>query len=274
MVKTIIQVADIHMRNASRHDEYQEQLQKFIDKCQEIASKYEPGEVRILICGDLVHQKNTISNELITLVSNFIRQLSAIATVVIYSGNHDLIVNNASRMDTLTALFQTAQFDNAYYLDQELDYQSGYVVDENITWALFSIHNGYAKPNLIPAKSEYPNNWTVGLFHGALVGSTLNNGKLMQDGFDGSRFEDCDVVMAGDIHKRQVIEAGDVNIVYPGSLIQQTFGETVTLHGFAVWDVEKQTHEFVDLPNDYSMYDFEINSDTDIDEDKEILKNY
>ena len=47
---------------------------------------------------------------------------------------------------------------------------------------------------------------------------------------------------AGDIHKRQEIKRGDVKIVYPGSLIQQTFGETVTQHGFAVWDLEKKTH--------------------------------
>jgi DNA repair exonuclease SbcCD nuclease subunit len=87
-------------------------------------------------------------------------------------------------------------------------------------------------------------------------------------------FDGCDVVMAGDIHKRQVIETAGIEVVYPGSLIQQTYGETVTVHGFAVWDVEKRTREFVDLPSSYGFYDFEINDPSDIDADKEYLRNY
>jgi DNA repair exonuclease SbcCD nuclease subunit len=79
--------------------------------------------------------------------------------------------------------------------------------------------------------------------------------------------------MAGDIHKRQVIRRGNTEIVYPGSMIQQTFGETVSQHGFAVWDIENKTYEFIDLETNYGLYDFEITRPEDIDEDKEILKN-
>ena len=82
MIKLVIQVADIHIRNAVRHDEYSEQLGKFVAKCEELAKPYSPDEVRILICGDLVHQKNTISNELFTFASSFIRKLEPIGKVL------------------------------------------------------------------------------------------------------------------------------------------------------------------------------------------------
>jgi DNA repair exonuclease SbcCD nuclease subunit len=275
MVKLIIHTSDIHIRNASRFEEYAEQLTKFVNKCQELASPYEKDEVRIVICGDLVHQKNTITNELITFSSVFIRQLENIAKVIVISGNHDLVLSNTSKKDTLTAIFETAAFENAFFLDYELEYNSGYIVDDNITWALYSIYNDFKKPNIEDAKEKYPDNNIIGLYHGMILGAKLDNGDIVDnEGTDGDVFNGCDFVIAGDIHKRQVLKRGDVDIVYSGSLIQQTFGETVTQHGFVVWDLEKKTHEFIDLESNYGLYNFEIKKIEDIDNDEEILINY
>lgn len=278
MVKCVIQVADIHVRNMMRHEEYVEQFENFIESCRDVIKKgkYEKDEVRILICGDLVHQKNTISNELITLISVFIRKLEDVAKVLVYTGNHDLVVNNLGRMDTLTAVFDTAGFDNAVLLDQLTDYESGTMVDDNIIWALYSIHDDYRRPDIESAKEEAPDNIVVGLFHGPVIGSQVNNGTIMESGIDGDVFEGCDVVMAGDIHKRQILKKKGVQIVYPGSLIQQNFGETVTQHGYAVWDLTKKVikPKFIDLDTTYGLYDFSIESVEDVDNDDEKLLNY
>lgn len=278
MVKCVIQVADIHVRNMMRHEEYVEQFENFIESCRDVIKKgkYEKDEVRILICGDLVHQKNTISNELITLISVFIRKLEDVAKVLVYTGNHDLVVNNLGRMDTLTAVFDTAGFDNAVLLDQLTDYESGTIVDDNIIWALYSIHDDYRRPDIESAKEEAPDNIVVGLFHGPVVGSQVNNGTVMESGIDGDVFEGCDIVMAGDIHKRQILKNKGVQIVYPGSLIQQNFGETVTQHGYAVWDLTKKIlkPKFIDLDTTYGLYDFSIESVEDVDNDDEKLMNY
>lgn len=274
MIKLIIHTADIHIRNVQRHKEYAEQLTKFINKCKELASPYKKDEVRILIAGDLVHQKNTISNELFVFTSTFIRELEEIARVIIISGNHDLLVNNTSRKDTMTALFETANFQNSIFVDAFLGYESGTLIDDNITWALYSIYSSYREPEINEVKEEKPNNLVVGLYHGSIVGATLNNGNVIEDGTDGDKFKGCDVVMAGDIHKRQEIKRGNTTIVYPGSLIQQTYGETVTQHGFCVWYIEENKHEFVDLDSNYGLYDFQIRNIDDIDEDKETLLNY
>lgn len=274
MIKVIIHASDIHIRKATRYEEYSELLSQFIEQCSNIASNYERDEVRIVLSGDLFHSKNEISNTLIAFTSTFLRQLEQIANVLVISGNHDLIVGNTSKKDSMTALFETAQFTNCTFLDMALGFDSGIIEDDNVAWALYSIYTGFRAPDVAQYKITNPDKTILGLFHGSVIGSTLNNGMIMESGVDKQLFEGCDYILAGDIHKRQEIKCGDALLVYPGSIIQQTFGETLTQHGFCVWDLEKNTHEYVDLESDYGLYDFTIEKPEDIDEDKELLKNY
>lgn len=273
-IKKIIHCSDIHIKNFLRHDEYAEQLMKFIEKCKEITRNYEKDEIRIVIAGDLIDQKNNITPELITFVSTFIRELEEIAKVIVIAGNHDLIVNNFSRKDAISSIFETANFDNTYLLDMELNYQSDYVIDENITWCLYSIFDEFNKPNIDEAKLNMPDNKLIGLYHGMVIGSKLYNGNIVDSGVQGHLFDGCHCVMAGDIHKHQELTRGDVKIVYPSSLIQQNYGETITQHGFVLWDIETMTNEFIELKSDYGMYKFELDNINDIDENKERLVNY
>lgn len=274
MIKKIIQLADIHIRPYKRLEEYAEYLELLKEAISKETEGIDKSEVRVVICGDLADSKLVISNELILFLSAWIRELENFGEVIAISGNHDLLVNNKSRVDTLTALFKTAAFSNSIHLDSYLGYESGVIAEDNITWALFSIFSDYRRPNIQQAKADFPNNTIVGLYHGTIVGASLNNGTVMGEGTDGDDFAGCDFVLAGDIHKRQVLKRGDVTIVYPGSLIQQTFGETVTQHGFASWDVETKSYKFIDLPIKYGLFDFRIKSPEDIDEDKELLLNF
>ena len=274
MVRLVIHIADVHIRPFIRLEEYTSKLNELNEKISEETKGYTPEEVRIVISGDISHNKNTISNELVAFISTWIRQLEQFGAVIVISGNHDLMVGNMSRMDTLTSIFTASKFENSLHLDSYLGYDSGIVQDDNVTWALYSIFNNFRRPNIEQAKKDFPDNTVIGLYHGTIIGATLNNGTLIDSGISGDIFDGCDFVAAGDIHKRQELKRGDVKIVYPGSLIQQTFGETVTQHGFVVWNLEDKTHKFVDLSNDYALYDFEIKSIEDIDNDKEILVNY
>jgi DNA repair exonuclease SbcCD nuclease subunit len=274
MVKLVITCGDIHIRNFVRQEEFGEQLTKFIEKCIELSEPYEKDEVRIVIVGDILHQKNNISPELITLVSAFIRQLEEIAKVILIAGNHDLLENNQSRKDAISSIFDTAQFQNSFLLDKELDYRSGCVEDDNIVWAVYSIYDDYMKPDIATAKLNHPQSKIIGLYHGMIVGAALDNGQIVDNGVDGDIFGGCDCVMCGHIHKRQELKRGGVPIVYCGSLIQQTYGETTTQHGFSVWNIETMKHKFVDLETEYGLYDVEINDIADIDNDKEIIRNY
>lgn len=274
MIKKIIQLADIHIRPYKRLEEYAEYLELLKGAITKEVEGYDRSEIRVVVCGDLADSKLVISNELILFLSTWIRELEKFGEVIAISGNHDLLVNNKSRVDTLTALFKTAAFENSIHLDSYLGYESGVIAEDNVTWALFSIFSDYRRPNIEQARQDFPSNTVIGLYHGTIVGASLDNGNVMSDGTNGDDFYGCDFVLAGDIHKRQVLKRGDVIIVYPGSLIQQTFGETVTQHGFASWNVETKEYKFIDLPIKYGLFDFSIKMPEDIDEDKELLLNY
>lgn len=275
MVKKIYQIADIHIPTYQKLNMYSEQLDNYINYVTQNMEEenLSSDEVRIVLCGDLVHSKNLVTNELNVLASTFIRQLSQLAKVICIAGNHDLIESNTSRVDTLSGIFKTAQFDNAVFLDMELDYESGIVYDDNITWALYSFFDDFKSPDLSIAREAYPKNKIIGLFHGMIVGSKLYNGFVTDNGTDATLFDGCDAVMAGHIHKRQVIRGNGCDIVYAGSPIQQNYGESITQHGYVVWDVETLRHEFVDLPSEYGYYDISINGIDDLKEDKEKLLN-
>ena len=274
-VKRIYQIADVHIPTYQRLEMYNEQINNLLQSIKEdvLECKLQPEEIRIVICGDLVNSKNNVTNELNVFTSLFIRNLSQIAKVICIAGNHDLVESNSSRIDTITAIFESAQFDNAIFLDAELGYESGIVFDENITWALYSFYQDYQRPDIESARQNRPENKVFGLYHGQIIGTKLYNGSINDDGQNAEIFSGCDYVLAGHIHKRQVIKKGDCEIVYAGSVIQKNFSESITQHGYVIWDLEKDEYEYKDIPSDYGFYDFTITSLEDINEDKEKLNN-
>jgi DNA repair exonuclease SbcCD nuclease subunit len=89
-----------------------------------------------------------------------------------------------------------------------------------------------------------------------------------------SLFDGTDFVLAGHIHKQQVIPGNGMSIVYCSSLKQKNFGETVSGHGFVLYDVETGGFEFVETPNKMTgFYKFSIKDLDDVDNNAEILLN-
>jgi len=276
MVTKIIACADIHIKNLEGIMDLRQILEKFIEDCKNIVKKEEsPENVRIVVCGDLVESKISISNECTLALGWFLRELNKICKTIVVGGNHDAILSNLQRVDSLTPMFQIGDFDNVIYIDSELGYESGCLVDDNITWCLYSMFSEYNRPEDIEEiKTKNPNNKMVGLVHGDINGSVNFAGRATDNGLDPGMFEDLDFVIAGHIHKRQEIKKNGVKIVYCSSIKQKNFGETVTGHGYVLWNVEDNTYKFKDIKNTQSaLYKFEINDIKDIEEDKEKLLN-
>jgi hypothetical protein len=59
--------------------------------------------------------------------------------------------------------------------------------------------------NITPDIDPNSSNVKIGLFHGPIVGLTTDVGYKFEEGFDTHRFMGCDIVLCGDIHKRQTI---------------------------------------------------------------------
>jgi DNA repair exonuclease SbcCD nuclease subunit len=269
MIKKVVHLADIHIRTFRLHDEYKDVFKTFLKDLRELLSEYQRDEIRIVIAGDLVHQKIVISNEQLILGTWFIRKLEEIAPVIIIAGNHDLLENNKDRMDSITPMVQ-------FLGDKEINYfkESKCYMDNNIVWCVYSIFEENQRPNIEGARVEFGDDKTyIGLFHAPIINAKTDIGYEIDHGAELDVFEGCDIVMLGDIHKRQFFNHKGVQIAYPSSLIQQNFGENVTKHGFLLWDMETKTFTEHDVENKHPFYQFKIKSLEDLETGEEKITN-
>lgn len=274
MVKYIISISDVHVRNFKRMEETEEFLSNFVDYCKNFVETHSAEETRIVIAGDLFDQKITVSNESTIYVSWLLRRLNEITKTYVICGNHDYLMNNASRMCSLTPIFTMSEYENCKYLDQELGYISGIYEDENIAFCLFSTFEDFNRPEIEIYRQQHPEQTLVGLIHADINGASTDVGRVTDKGLNPVHFDGLDFVIAGHIHKRQEIKKNGVKIVYCGSLIQQNMGENLSGHGGVIWNVEERIWEPFDLDRgEYGYYKFVITDIEDIENDNEKLLN-
>lgn len=276
MIKKVIHIADLHIPNDVKNRPFDEMLGqlvfKILTETKDCTSK---DEVRIVIVGDLFHQKIRVSNEAQSSFHKLLNFLNDIGKTIIVAGNHDLLENNPDRIDSITPTFEVhGIYKNVTFADRVLNYKSGYIVDDNIVWVLFSIFDKFAKPNMGEIAEKYPDKTVVGLYHGDVAGAVTDVGRMTECGIDTRNFEECDCVMAGHIHKFQELKKHGVRIVYPGSVFQQNMSENITGHGFVVWDIETMKYKHCEVDNKYRILKYEITSYDDVKNDEEILINH
>jgi len=264
MIKKIIHSADIHIRRNKYHETYETQFKKFIEEVKERTKDHAYEEIRVVIAGDIVHEKINISNEQLLITSKFLNELSKIGKVVLIPGNHDFLENNHERVDSITPVVDMLQNDNiVYYKD------SGVYEDDNIKWVVYSLYQHNQRPEF-----EKEDGFYVGLFHGPIQGLSTDTGYEFEDAYSPLNFAGLDLLLCGDIHKRQVFELPDGGrAIMVGSLIQQNFGETIKHHGYGIYDVENDEYEFHDIENEQPFLHFSISDIKDIDNEKELLLN-
>lgn len=282
MVTKIIACSDIHVPSLKGIDELKEHLKKFIKKCAKtVKDEGGPENVRIIVCGDIFHSKLAITNESIICVDWFFRELDKLCKTYIVIGNHDMLMNNKDRVDSISPLFEIGDYKQVVYLDKELGYKSGIFHDDNINWCLYSSFSDFNTPDIEPHKAankNVENEIYVGLIHGDVNGAITVTNYVTDHGIDPAVFDGCDFVIAGHIHKRQEIKKNGVRIVYCSSIKQRDFGESVSGHGYVLWDVEDKddiTYKYVDIKDgDGGFFKFTIKSIDDIENDNEELINY
>lgn len=274
MVKKIIHIADIHIPNEQKHKPFEQLIKRLVADIVKEIQDDDKSEIRIVISGDIFHHKIKVTNEAQSMFHELLNLLNIVGKTIIIAGNHDMLENNTDRKDSISPTFEIRNvYPNIIFADKELDYKSGYIVDDNITWVLYSMFDKFAKPYIEQVKKDYPNNKIIGLYHGDVVGAVTDTGHMSADGIDTNLFKECDCVMAGHIHKYQTIKKNGVPIVYAGSAFQHNAGENVSGHGFVVWNIETLKYKLHEVYNPYSIYRFEVNDYADIDNDAEILLN-
>ena len=284
MVTKIIACSDIHIPSLKGIDELKETLTVFIEKCKKIVKDEDgPENVRIVVAGDIFHNKLAITNESILCAHWFFSELDKICKTFIVIGNHDFLMNNTGRVDSLSPLFEIGSYKQVYFLDKELGLQSGIYKDDNIAWCLYSSFTGFNTPDINVHKeaekgTDNPAEIYVGVIHGDVNGAITTTNRVTENGLDPGIFDGCDFVIAGHIHKRQEIKKNGVRIVYCSSIRQRYMGESINGHGFVLWDIEDPEdieYKYIDIPNpDGGFYKFVVNDISDIQNDKEELLNY
>ncbi len=198
MVRVVAHLADIHIRTFRQHDEYKEVFITLMAQLIDLVKDFKREEVRIVIAGDLVHQKIIISNEQLMLGTWFLMKLEEIAPVIIIAGNHDLLENNKDRMDSITPMVQFLPNANINYFKESKCY-----LDDNIVWCVYSIFEENKKPDIEGARIEFGSDKTyIGLFHGPIINAKTDINYSIDHGAELEIFEGCDMVMLGDIHRR------------------------------------------------------------------------
>jgi len=247
VIKTIAHLADIHIRKLHRFVEYRQVFKKLYKQLRVVKPDL------IYIGGDVVHGKLDTSPEEVRMVANFFLSLCKIATTIVIPGNHDCNLNNKSREDTLSPIIDLVK-----KIDPHLHYwkKSGTYTLDDVDFGVMSIYDrdkgGNQLTNNLPDPKTLRAHKTVALFHGGVDKHEYDNNFVVRDEHVKlDTFDGYDVVLLGDIHKRQFLN-DDKTIGYPGSLIQQNFGERPS-HGFLLWDLETKKAEYHPVKNDYGF---------------------
>ena len=249
-LKKIYHIADVHIRNVKRHNEYRQVFEKMFEEIRKRGTE----DSIIYLAGDIAHAKLELSPELVREISWLFTECSKLCETILITGNHDCNMNNSDRLDVLTPIVEALNLPNFTYLRDTQVYAIG-----GVDFAVFSIFDN--KDNW-PKAETLSGNKKIALFHGPVDNSQTDIGYVVSSRhFTTDMFDGYDLALLGDIHKRQtMISPAGCKVVYAGSLIQQNFGETLDKHGFLVWDLNSMKYEEVDIQNDYGYYTMDVDN--------------
>jgi len=251
-VDHILHIADVHLRNWKRHKEFKEIFNKLFAAVDSL-----PPNSIVTVGGDIVHAKTDMSPELIAMVTYLFNGLADRRPTIVITGNHDANLNNPHRLDALTPIVESNNHPNLFYLRNSGFYEIG-----DIGISLFSLldePDKYITYDQIKQPEKYRK--LVALYHGTIANSSVDSGLVLERGLSWDLFAGFDVAPLGDIHKRQVLNENEPAIFYPGSLVQQNFGEVYEGHGYALINLTPDKGvacTFHDIPNEYGYYTLEI----------------
>ena len=207
-----IHISDIHFRGLSRHDEYRESFSAFFEKAKEL----QPDA--IFVGGDIVHSKTQgISPELIDILNWWFTSLAEVAPTHIILGNHDGLMLNKDRQDAISPVISALDNPRLFLYKESGTYPIGI---PGYNWCVFSCFDMEGWDDVKPIPGEI----NIATFHGGVEGSHTDINWKVEGEVNVEFFKDYEFTFLGDIHKLQYLDA-EKRIAYPGSTIQQNYGE-------------------------------------------------
>jgi len=153
---------------------------------------------------------------------------------------------NEDRLDAITPIVKTLNNPRVLLMKGTGVYPTGV---DGYNWCTFCCFDVKSWPNLTPPNEGV----NLALYHGPVNGSlTDQDWEINGDSIKADFFKDYDFALLGDIHKRQFLTD---TIAYPGSPIQQNYGEDVE-KGFLFWDIKDKKDfsvKFIPLHNPHAF---------------------
>jgi len=240
----------------SRHAEYQ----LVFEKLYEFLKKDNPEKNPIVITGDILHNKVDLTPECCLVTYEFLASLGQIAPTFLIAGNHDALLNNRHRMDSLQSILYDRNPPNVYYLAKTQVYPF-----QNVVFVVNSLldEDDWLIPGSV--RNDHPDKIIVALYHGQ-VGNWVNGKGFKSETYDKEckAFDGAGLVLLGDIHKHQYMDKKKT-MGYAGSLISQNFSETDDDHGVLIWDLVHQTSTLHKIWNDYAYKECRVISDMEVE---------
>ena len=200
----VAHLADTQIRNYERHDEFR----KSYEALYESLRKENPD--LIIFAGDLAHNKTRISPELVQLCSEYLRNLSKIAKLIVIPGNHDGIVNSTTRLDALTPIVNALNNPRIFYYKNSGVYPWNHQID-------IVVFSCFVNESCWPTEKDIDREKiNIGIYHGFVQGAFLQNGMVVSPHeckhSANSFLKLVDYLFLGDIHQCQSV--GDVEYNY------------------------------------------------------------
>lgn len=253
----IAHISDIHWRGLQRHEEYVDAFNQLFDQLKTIKPDI------ILCTGDIWHTKTQgITPEAIDKMTWMFKGLAEIAPLHIMLGNHDGNLANDARQDAISPIIEAIKSPRIflykksgnYVLNEQIpvmhfcggsEYEESFATRPFANFCVFSCFDkeGWSK---VKPTSNLVN---IALYHGSITGCQTDSEWTMPHGEEALGFFDgYDFAMLGDIHKMQFLaERGHDGLTrdlkpwigYPGSMIQQNYGEDEE-KGFLIWNIRSK----------------------------------
>lgn len=243
----IIHLSDVHIHNLRDHELYKSIFKKLYKQIIELKPDL------IINTGDTLNNKVSLSPESYELAGSFLSKLSNICPTYTILGNHDCIISNLQRLDAITPIKKLINNQNFHFLKD-----SGiYKINEEFNFCLHSVFDKEFKDLAIDESKI-----NIGLYHG-IVRSENTQEKYQLIGIPLELFSKYDYTFLGDVHTTNFLVDKEGKVRYPGSLIQQNFGESEK-KGFLLWDIKNKenfTCEFVEVKNDKPYITIRVNKD-------------
>ena len=221
-----VHIADIHFRGLTRHDEYRESFEDFFEQIAKLSPDI------IFVGGDIVHSKTQgISPELIDILTWWFKGMAKIAPTHIILGNHDGLISNKHRQDAITPIINAINDERLCLYKKSGIYPTGI---DGFNWGVFSCFDEESWEDVKPTAEDI----NIALYHGGVIGSTTDINWDIDGEVETSFFDGFDFAFLGDIHRKQYLDE-EKRIAYPGSTIQQNYGEDPG-KGFLFWEIENK----------------------------------